>query len=696
MDVFEREEEQPAERERRRLSIDTIRALAMDSVQKANAGHPGTAMALAPLAYALYRDELSVDPADPHWPDRDRLVLSAGHACILQYSLLHLTGFDLSLEDLKQFRQWGSRTPGHPERGHTPGVEVTTGPLGQGLGNAVGMAIAERFLADRFNRPSLRIVDHRTYAICSDGDLMEGVSQEAASIAGHFGLGKLTVIYDENHITIDGSTAISFDGENHAGRFAAYGWHVQRVEDAEDVGAIRTALRRAREEQDRPSFIALRSHIAHPSPNARDTAKAHGAPLGEQEVRATKEVMGLPPDEHFAVDPSVYQHMSLREKGAAASAGWRETFEHWRAELPELAADWDLAWAGRLREGWEQALPRFEAGRQIATRSAGAKAMAAFGAYAPTMIGGAADLVESTKTSFEGAGVFSRAHSGRNVPFGIREHAMGAIVNGAAAHGGIVKPYGSTFLIFSDYMRPSVRLSALMGLPVVWVWTHDSVGLGEDGPTHQPIEHAASLRAIPGLWVIRPADANESSEAWRLALEREDGPVALLLSRQNVTTLDRDASLGPAEGARRGGYVLWDSRTPDSGGELDLLLIATGTEVGATLQAAESLAYEGAAVRVVSMPCMELFEAQPERYRHAVIPTDVKARLAVEAGASQSWWKWVGDAGEVVGIDRFGASAPGPTVLKELGLDSDSIVQRARRLRERVAAQARQEKEPIS
>ncbi len=686
----------------RRRSIDTIRALAMDAVQQANAGHPGTAMALAPLAYTIFTRELSFNPEAPAWPDRDRFVLSAGHACILQYALLHLTGYDLSLDDLRQFRQWGSRTPGHPERGHTPGVEVTTGPLGQGVGNAVGMAIAERFLAERYNRPGHRVVDHRTFAICSDGDLMEGVSQEAASIAGHFGLSKLTVCYDENHITIDGSTAISFDGEDHLARFAAYGWHVQRVEDSEDTAALEAALDAARAEGERPSFIAVRSHIAYPAPNATDTAKAHGAPLGEQEVRLTKEAMGMDPDRAFDVADEVYEHMRLAgERGAGAQAEWEERARRWREELPDLAADWERAWSGRLADGWREALPSFQAGDGLATRAAGAKAMAAFSEHAPTMIGGAADLVESTKTVFEGAGQFSRVHAGRNVPFGIREHAMGAIVNGAAAHGGIVKPYGSTFLIFSDYMRPSIRLSALMGLPVVWVFTHDSVGLGEDGPTHQPIEQCSSLRAIPGLWLIRPGDANETAAAWEAALARADGPVALALSRQSVPTLDREGEgLGAAGELHRGGYVLWDSAGSMSGGgesngsdgaersEAELILIATGSELAPTLQAGRRLAAEGRSVRVVSMPCVELFEAQDAAYRDAVIPPDAPARLAVEAGASMSWWRWVGDRGDVVGIDRFGASAPGKRVLAELGLDADSIADRAAALLERIYADA--------
>jgi transketolase len=665
-----------------RLSIDTIRGLAMDTVQKAGSGHPGTAMALAPLAYTLFERFLRCNPRDPYWPDRDRFVLSSGHACVLQYSLLHLTGYELSLDDLRQFRQWGSRTPGHPERGHTPGIEITTGPLGQGFANAVGMAIAERFLAERFNRPGSEVVDHQTYAICSDGDLMEGISQEAASIAGHFGLGKLIVCYDDNRITIDGTTAISFDGENHAERLAADGWHVQRVSDAEDLDALMAALSAAREEPERPSFIAIRSHIAYPAPNAVDTAAAHGSPLGEDEVRAAKVAMDFQdPERTFWVDERVREHMSLTDAGARVQAQWQERFEQWRQALPELAADWDLAWNGSgLREGWREALPQFLPGTELATRAAGQKTMAAFSQYAPTMIGGAADLVESTKTVFEGAGEFSRPHAGRNVPFGIREHAMGAIVNGAAAHGGIVKPYGSTFLMFSDYMRGSVRLSALMGLPVVWVWTHDSVGLGEDGPTHQPVEHYASLRAIPELWVIRPADANETVQAWRVALERTDGPVALLLSRQGIPVLDRDGEgLAQASELERGGYVLWDS-SPPTDGEPELILISTGAEVPPTLQAARALAAEGTRVRVVSMPCMELFEAQPADYREQVLPPSVGPRLAVEPGVSLSWWRWVGDRGGVLGVDRFGASAPGSKVLEEFGFTIENIAARAREL----------------
>jgi len=667
-------------------SIATIRALAMDAVEQARSGHPGTAMALAPLAYTLFTRFLRFDPADPAWPDRDRFVLSSGHACVLQYALLHLTGYDLALEDLRQFRQWGSRTPGHPERGHTPGVEVTTGPLGQGLGNAVGLALAERFLGERYGRPGEEVaepLDHHVYAICSDGDLMEGVANEAAGIAGQLALGKLVVCWDDNRVTIDGTTAISFSAEDHLKRFEALGWHVQRVDDAEDLDALDAALAAARDHVAQPSLIAVRSHIAYPAPHAVDTARSHGAPLGADEVRAAKAAMGLEPDAAFAVDADVARHMDQRERGARLRAAWERRFAAWSAAHPDLRAEWDRAWRGELEPGWREALPTFPPGRAIATRAAGQRVMAAFAAYAPTMIGGAADLVESTKTAFDGAGQYSAVHAGRNVPFGVREHGMGAIVNGAAAHGGIVSPYGSTFLIFSDYMRPSVRLSALSRLPVVWVWTHDSVGLGEDGPTHQPVEHYMALRAIPDLWFIRPADANETAVAWRVALERTDGPVALALSRQGIPVLDRD-EVAAADGLERGAYVLWDAGG-DDGGVPDVILIATGAEVAPTLAAGRALAARGTRARVVSMPCWELFAAQPPAYRDAVLPPAVGARLSVEPGVTLGWRTWVGDRGDSLGIDRFGASAPGARVLEELGFTAEAIAARAAALLERTA-----------
>jgi transketolase len=653
------------------LSIDTVRALAMDAVQRANSGHPGTPMALAPLAYIIYTKFLRHNPDNPLWPDRDRFVLSAGHASMLQYALLHLTGYDLTLEDLENFRQWGSRTPGHPEHSLTPGVETTTGPLGQGCANGVGMAIAERFLSGRYNRIGHEIMNHHVYAICSDGDLMEGVASEVASIAGQLSLGKLVYVYDDNRITIDGPTAISFDAEDKARRFASYGWHVQRVEDVKDLGALEEALKNARDEVERPSLIIVRSHIAYPAPDAVDTAAAHGAPLGEDEVRAAKEVMGLDPDVHFAVPDEVYEHMNMRPRGRELEEEWKGRFAAWREEFPELAQEWDRAWSGKPEPGCEEAFPVFdkEETKKLATRRAGGRIMNAFKNHVPTMVGGAADLVGSTATEFKGGGLFGATHTGRNIAWGVREHGMGSAVNGMALHGGIVRPYGSTFLVFSDYMRPAVRLSALMELPVVWVFTHDSVGLGEDGPTHQPVEHYMALRAIPNLTVIRPADANETVMAWRSTLEAE-GPVAMLLTRQNVPVLDR-ASLGAAEGALLGAYVLAE---PEGDTTADVILIATGSEVAVALEARELLAGENVAARVVSMPSWEIFDAQDEEYRNSVLPPEVEARVAVEAGITLGWERYVGSRGASVGIDRFGASAPGETVLTNLGITPENVV----------------------
>jgi transketolase len=660
------------------LSIDTIRTLAMDSVQQANAGHPGTAMALAPLAYLLYHEVMEHSPANPQWPDRDRFILSAGHACILQYSALHLSGYNLSLEELKRFRQWESLTPGHPELHHTPGIEVTTGPLGQGFANGVGFAIAERFLAERYNRPFDEIVDHRVYCICSDGDLMEGVSNEAASIAGTLGLGKLIYYYDDNNITIDGTTWISFT-EDRGARFEAQGWHVQHVHDANDLGALREATANAQAETQKPSLVVVRSHIGYGAPHAVDTAKAHGAPLGEDEVRAAKEALGWDPDKKFYVPDEVREHMNVTERGIELEDAWQKKLSAWSAKYPALREDWDQVHTGKPRPGWVEALPEFPAGEDVATRDAGAKVMEAFKRYTPTMIGGAADLVESTKTEFKGGGVFTATHAGRNIAFGIREHAMGAIVNGIGVHNGMLKPYGSTFLIFSDYMRPSVRLSALSKLQSVWVWTHDSVGLGEDGPTHQPVEHYAALRAIPQLWFVRPADATETAGAWKVALEREDGPVALALSRQKLPTLEETTR----EGVERGAYVLWESG--EANGLPDLILIATGSEVHVALEAAQKLDEQGVHGRVVSMPCWELFESQPSDYRDDVLPPDAKARLSVEAGVALGWKQWVGDEGDSISIEHFGASAPGGLVLEKFGYTVDNVVARAVALRTRVS-----------
>jgi len=660
-------------------SIDTIRTLSIDAVQQANAGHPGTAMALAPLAYLLYREVMRHNPSNPHWPNRDRFVLSAGHACILQYTALHLAGYALPLEELKRFRQWGSITPGHPEVHHTPGVEATTGPLGQGFANGVGMGLAERFLADRYNRPYDEVVDHRVYVICSDGDLMEGVTNEAASIAGQHGLGRLVYFYDDNHITIDGTTSISFSAEDKGARLAAQGWHVQHVDDANDLDGLREAIANAQAEEERPSLIVIRSHIAFGAPHAVDTAKAHGSPLGEEEVRATKEALGWDPDEKFVVPDEVREHMDVTGRGSEQELEWQRRLEAWGTKYPELREDWEQVWSGRPRPGWAEALPQFEPGEELATRKAAADVMEAFKRYTPTMVGGAADLVESTYTQFLGGGLFSATHAGRNVAFGIREHAMGSIVNGLALHGGIVKPYGSTFLVFSDYMRPAVRLSALSSLPVVWAWTHDSIGLGEDGPTHQPVEHYMALRAIPNLWLVRPADATETVGAWRVALDREDGPVAFSLTRQKVPTL---AETSP-DGVTRGAYVLWESE--EANGLPDVLLLATGSEVQLALAAARRLAEQGTSARVVSMPCWELFEAQPQEYRDEVLPPDAKARLSVEAGVALGWRRWVGDDGDSVSLERFGASAPGATVLENLGFSVDTVVERALALRTRVS-----------
>ena len=653
-----------------RRSIDAVRTLAMDAVQKAGNGHPGTAMAMAPLAYTIFTEFLRHNPQNPGWKDRDRFVLSAGHASILQYSMLHLTGYDLPLDQIKRFRQSGSVTPGHPEHFLTPGVEATTGPLGQGFANGVGMAMAERFLADRYNRIGHEIVDHRVFAICSDGDLMEGVSNEAASLAGQNALGKLVYFYDDNRITIDGTTAVSFDGEDKGKRFEAQGWHVQHVADSEDLEALAEATQNAVEEEGRPSLVIVRSHIAYPAPNAMDTAAAHGAALGEDEVRLAKEALGLDPDEHFAVPNEVYEHMDQRPRGRGLEEEWDGRFEAWREEFPDLSEEWEQAWSGDPAPGYKEKLPKWDPSEteKMATRKAGGAAMDAFGEYAPTMIGGAADLVGSTNTAFSNGGIFSPVNAGRNIAYGVREHAMGSSVNGIAVHGGMVRPYGSTFLVFSDYMRPAVRLSAIMGIKVAWIWTHDSVGLGEDGPTHQPIEHYMALRAIPNLTVIRPADANETSVAWQSTFET-DGPVALLLTRQNVPVLDP----GPAEGALRGAYVREDAE----GGEPDVILIGTGSEVAVALEARKELAEQDVDARVVSMPSWEIYDAQDQGYKDSVLPPSVEARVSVEAGVPTGWERYVGSRGRSVGVDRYGASMPGEELLQELGISPENVANEA-------------------
>ncbi len=649
-----------------RLAVDTIRTLAMDGVQKANSGHPGTPMAMAPVGYLLFSEVMRHNPRDPGWPDRDRFVLSAGHASMLLYSCLHLSGYDLALDDLKQFRQWGSKTPGHPELHDTPGVEVTTGPLGQGVANAVGMALAERYLRERYGA---EVQDHHIYGICSDGDLMEGISAEAASIAGHLGLGKLVFLYDDNHISIDGNTSLSFDTEDVEMRFRAYGWHTQHVDDANDLGALRAAIAAARAEEARPSLIRVRSTIAWGAPSKANTAGAHGAPLGEDEVRATKEFYGWDPDKHFYVPDGVYERFSAVERGAAQQAEWEQRFAAWRGADADRAAEWDLAWAGKPLPGLASALPDFSGKESLATRSAGGETLQAIAPFLPTMIGGSADLNESVKTGIKSDGPYCRERAARNVYWGIREHAMGAAVNGLALHGGIVRPYGATFLQFADYMRGAIRLSALMRLHVAWVYTHDSVALGEDGPTHQPVEHLAALRAIPNLTVIRPSDATETAEAWRFLIEELDGPGVLVLSRQNLPVLDRSV-YGPANGIDRGAYVLAEDA------DAVATIVGTGSEVSLALEARELLAGEGVKVRIVAMPSWELFAAQDDAYRASVLPAG-QPKVSVEAGIAMGWAQFV-DAS--VSIERFGASAPGELVMRELGMTPEHVAEVVRGL----------------
>jgi transketolase len=656
------------------LCINTIRTLAMDGVQKANSGHPGMPMGMADVAYVLWTRFLRHNPADPNWPNRDRFILSAGHGSMLLYSLLHLTGYDLSLEELESFRQWDSRTPGHPERGHTVGVETTTGPLGQGFANGVGMAMAERFLSAAFNRPELPIFDHFTYAIVSDGDLMEGVSHEAASLAGHLGLGKLIYLYDDNEISIEGSTDIAFT-EDVPTRFRAYGWYVQEV-DGYDLEGIEAAIRAAQAETERPSLIVCHTHIGYGSPNKQDTASAHGSPLGVEEVQKTKEALGWPAQAHFLIpDEALAVFRQAIEQGQQAEAAWREIFARYQEAYPEQAALLNKLWTGELPAGWTDALPTFKStDGPIATRKASGAVLNAIAPHLPTLVGGSADLAPSNNTLLDGYDDFQReTPTGRNLRFGVREHAMGGILNGLAAHGGVI-PYGGTFLVFSDYMRPSVRLAAMMGLPVIYVWTHDSVWVGEDGPTHQPVEHIAALRAIPNLVVIRPADANETVAAWRVALERHDGPTALILTRHKLPVLF-ETTQHSFEKVSRGAYIL-----VESSGVSNALLIATGSEVHLALAARELLAQQGIGVRIVSMPSWELFDAQPREYRDSVLPPLVQARLAIEAGISLGWEKYVGPDGDVLSLDRFGASAPYQVLMEKFGFTAEAAAERVLRL----------------
>ena len=670
------------------LCIDTLRFLSVDAVQKASSGHPGLPLGAAAMAYVLWTHFLKHHPANPGWFDRDRFVLSAGHGSMLLYSLLHVTGYALPLEQIKQFRQWGSMTPGHPERGLTPGIETTTGPLGQGFGNGVGMAMAEAHLGTRYNRPGFKIVDHHTYGIVSDGDLMEGVASEAASLAGHLKLGKLIYLYANNHVTLSAGTAITFT-EDCARRFEAYGWHTVAVEDGNDLAAIDRALHSARAETQRPSLILVHTHLGYGSPHKQDTFEAHGSPLGAEEVRLTKENLGWPTEPPFYIPEPVRAHfLQAAARGERAETEWNGKLSAYAQAFPELAKELQQLIAGELPAGWDADMPRFPTdAKGMATRVASGTIMNAIAPHLPALIGGSADLDPSTYTALKGMGDFEPSgaavrdkqgsdgggwsYAGRNLHFGVREHAMGSIMNGLAAHGGIV-PFGATFLVFSDYMRPPIRLAALMGLHVIYVFTHDSIALGEDGSTHQPVEQLAGLRAIPRLIVIRPGDANETAVAWRVALETRERPVVLVLTRQGVPTLDR-AQFSAADGLRRGGYILADAPN----GNPDLILIASGSEVALIVEARRVLLENQIQVRVVSMPSWELFEAQPREYCDAVLPPAVGARLAVEAGVSQGWHRYVGSRGDVLAVDRFGASAPGEVMMREYGFTVDNVCRRA-------------------
>jgi transketolase len=659
------------------LCINTVRFLSVDAVQKADSGHPGMPLGAAPMAYTLWTRFLKHNPRNPAWFDRDRFVLSAGHGSMLLYSLLHLTGYDLSLDDIKQFRQWGSKTPGHPERGHTPGVEITTGPLGQGFSNAVGMAIAEAQLAARYNRPGFDIIDHATYVIASDGDLMEGVASEAASLAGHLHLGKLICLYDDNGVTLAGGTELIFT-EDRVRRFDAYGWQTLSVADGNDIASIDAALKAARAETSRPTLIAVRTHIGYGSPHKQDTFEAHGSPLGVEEVRLTKEQLGWAAEPAFLVPEQALAH--FREavaRGTRTEAEWSDRMASYAQAFPALAQEVERSVRGDLPDGWDANIPSFPAdAKGLATRVASGRVMNAIAPLLPTLTGGSADLNPSTHTALKDLGDFvSASFSGRNLHYGVREHAMGAITNGLAAHGGTL-PYGSTFLVFSDYMRPPIRLAALMKLHVVHVFTHDSIALGEDGPTHQPVEQLAALRAIPNVIVIRPADANETAVAWRVACESRDRPVLLVLTRQSVPTLDRHR-FASADGLRRGAYVLSDA--PE--GQPELILIASGSEVALMVAAADRLQSQSVAVRCVSMPSWELFNALPRPEQDIVLPPAVTPRLAIEMGASQGWRQYVGDGGDVLSVERFGASAPGEVVQREYGFTVDEVCRRALALR---------------
>ena len=653
-----------------KLCIDTIRCLSMDAVQKANSGHPGTPMAQAPAAYALWTKFMRHNPKNPKWADRDRFVLSCGHASMLIYSLLHLTGYGLTLEDLQNFRQWDSRTPGHPEYGHTAGVETTTGPLGQGIGNAVGMAIAERWLADRFNRPGFDVVDHRTFAFAGDGCLMEGVAYEAASLAGHLGLEKLVVLWDNNEITIEGSTKLAFS-EDVPKRFEAMGWRVLKIEDGENLEAVARTFEKALKPVGKPTLIDCRTIIGFPAPTKQNTHHAHGAPLGVDEIKATKQILGWDPEASFVVPAEALAHWrSAQERGEVMEAEWKARFEAFRAAHPELAAEFEAFMKGELGAGWEAAVPSFGVADKQATREASGKALNAIAAKVPNLVGGSADLAPSNNSNLKDGGTFGPSSVGRNFHWGIREHAMGAVLNGMSLHGGL-RVFGATFLIFCDYMRPSVRLAALMKQPVTYIWTHDSIGVGEDGPTHQPIEQVMSLRMIPGMTVLRPADANETAEAWRLAMKKTDGPVGLALTRQKLPVLDAAKAKGLAKGA----YVLEEASAAPKA-----ILMASGSEVHLAVEARKALEIAGIPTRVVSMPSWELFAAQPQAYRDEVLPPAVQARVSVEAGVTFGWQRWLGPKGIALGIDHFGASAPAEVLFEKFGLTAARVAEAAKSL----------------
>ncbi|MBO3099022.1 transketolase [Gelidibacter pelagius] len=654
--------------------IDTVRVLSADAVQKANSGHPGTPMALSPLGHVLWSEIMHYNPKNPEWSNRDRFILSCGHACMLQYSYLYLTGYNVTLKDLKNFRQLHSITAGHPEYGLMPGIEVTTGPLGQGFANGVGMAIAERYMAARYNQPDFNIFDYKIYAICSDGDVMEGVSSEAASLAGHLGLGNMIYFYDSNHITIEGDTDLAFD-EDVAKRFEAYGWHVQKVTDINDLDAITKATKNAQNEINRPSLIIVNSIIGYGSPNKHGTAAAHGSPLGEEEVRLVKKVFGFDPDKNFIVPEEVLDfYHKAAQKSAENEKDWNTLYKDYKKRHPDLDKEYETISAGKLPDGWESKLPTFAPGKKMATRKASGKTLNAIAESLPQLIGGSADLAPSTDTNLDAYPSFSAKHpDGRNFHFGIREHAMGAVLNGMALSNYLI-PYGATFLIFSDYMRPPLRLAAIMNIRPIMVFTHDSIGLGEDGTTHQPVEQLIGLRTVPNMTVIRPADANETAQAWRVAIHHTDGPVAIVLTRQGIPILDQNKYTNAKE-LEKGAYIL-----SDSDDDPDMILIATGSEVHLILEAQEQLKKSNIQARVVSMPCWRLFDKQSAAYREKVLPKNIRKRLAVEAGSPVGWLKYTTDDGEVIGIDRFGESAPGDEVMKDYGFSVENVVKRAKDL----------------